>query len=53
MITTQSDFVGTASSRNDAKVDNETILQTGVNMVMHKPFDDDEFDANIRKLIKP
>lgn len=52
MITTQSDFVGTKSSRNDAKVDNETILQTGVNMIMHKPFDDEEFDDNVKKLIK-
>ncbi|WP_035276260.1 HEAT repeat domain-containing protein [Desulforegula conservatrix] len=52
MITTQSDFVGTKSSRNDAKVDNETIMQTGVNMIMHKPFDDDQFDTNVKKLIK-
>lgn len=52
MITTQSDFVGTKSSRNDAKVDNETIMQTGVNLIMHKPFDDDQFDNNVRKLIK-
>lgn len=52
MITTQSDFVGTKSSRSDAKVDNEMILQTGVNIIMHKPFEDDEFDENIRKLIK-
>lgn len=52
MITTQSDFVGSKSSRADAKVDNETIYETGVNMVMHKPFDDDEFDNNVRKLIK-
>lgn len=52
MITTQSDFVGQHSGQSTARIDAETLKKTGVNMIMNKPFEDADLEANILKLSK-
>ncbi len=50
MITTQSDFVGKSSEKTSSRVDEESIMATGVDKVLHKPFKDEELASAIIEL---
>ena len=51
MITTQSDFIGQSSNRNDAPVNEADIEKAGVNKVLHKPFTDESLAQSISLLL--
>ncbi|MBU1345156.1 MAG: HEAT repeat domain-containing protein [Proteobacteria bacterium] len=51
MITTQSDFV--EEKEGDIKVNDTVLTKSGINMILHKPFTDDEFHKAIDSFITP
>ncbi len=49
MITTQSDFI--EEKDGDIKVNDKVLTQSGINLVLHKPFTDEAFQKAIKRFI--
>lgn len=52
MITTQSDFLGRTEGKTSRPVTEESIKSAGVNVVLHKPFRDDELESVLASFLK-
>ena len=51
MITTQSDFV--EEENGDMRVDDTILTKSGINIILHKPFTDDDFKQAITRFLAP
>ncbi len=51
MITTQSDFV--EEEKGDMRVDDTLLTKSGINIILHKPFTDNDFKQAITRFLAP
>ncbi|MCP4721246.1 MAG: response regulator, partial [Desulfobacteraceae bacterium] len=51
MITTQSDFV--EDKEGDMSVNDSILTKSGINIILHKPFTDDDFKKAIYQFLTP
>ncbi len=52
MITTQSDFVGRSQKKSSQRVTKESIVEAGVNRILHKPFSDNDLTSAIKEVLE-
>ncbi|ACN16713.1 putative signal transduction protein [Desulforapulum autotrophicum HRM2] len=51
MITTQSDFIEVEKGSHHASVNDDYLIQSGINRLMHKPFTDEQLETAIQAVI--
>jgi CheY-like chemotaxis protein len=51
MITTQSDFIEVEEGGHHAGVNDNYLIQSGINRLMHKPFNDEQLETAIQAVI--
>lgn len=51
MITTQSDFIEVEEGGHHTGVNDDYLIQSGINRLMHKPFNDEQLETAIQALV--